>query len=619
MSTITGSTDEAVYKIEKFLGLNENPDGDTKLKLGEAVTCRNWKVTRDNNLQRRPGTKTLFDFGGEVKGMWTGYIDNEFHFLVAANEHLYDVDVDDAVSHDLGYIDTTNRVNFFPFSNIVYILNGVEYMQYDGIALTYVKGYRPLVITNRTPDASSSSLLEEVNKLNGLRRLWFTGDGKSTKFVLPVDTMITSVDYLMWTSSGDYIDPSEYTVTLNGNDTGNYEYYITMNEAPGDVTNVLEVGYSVGVNYRYEVTGMTNAEMFLGSQDNCVFIYGNGTNEAFYSGIDYDGKPRADYFPDLNEMAVADANTPITSLIRHYSQLICYKSHSAYTVQYGLITLADSSQEYGFYVTPINRAIGNEALGQVRLVLNSPYTLHGNELYEWKNTSSYSSNLTVDERQARRISDKIYNTLRGFDFEKCYCYDDNDNQEYYICYGDTMLVQNYAVNAWYTYTGITANCLANIDDKLFIGTNDGRVLGMASNYYNDDGQYIEAYWESGSMDFGKNYMRKMMSQMWLGIKPEPVGQVYVTVETDKKSIYTEKVVVSDVATFGKFNFARFSFNTNRKPQMKKLKIKAKKFAFMKLVLRSPSRDESKIQQDDYTTAATVLVAQMRVRTTGYVK
>ena len=43
MAKILGSDDVKVYKIQKFLGLNESPDGDTQLKLGEASEIRNWK------------------------------------------------------------------------------------------------------------------------------------------------------------------------------------------------------------------------------------------------------------------------------------------------------------------------------------------------------------------------------------------------------------------------------------------------------------------------------------------------------------------------------------------------------------------------------------------------
>ena len=55
MAQIQGKTDEKIYRILEWKGLNENPDGDSKLALGESPVMRNWKVTKDGNLQRRPG------------------------------------------------------------------------------------------------------------------------------------------------------------------------------------------------------------------------------------------------------------------------------------------------------------------------------------------------------------------------------------------------------------------------------------------------------------------------------------------------------------------------------------------------------------------------------------
>ena len=986
MSTIRATTGEAVYKIERFLGLNENPDGDTKLKLGEASQCRNWKVTRDLNLQRRPGTKTLYTFSeSPVMGLWYGKVNGKDTGLAASGGHMWKWYEDDYLEepYDLGKIDTTNRVNFFAYSGIVYILNGVDYYEYDGTRFGPVIGYRPLVVMSRTPDGSSSNLLEEVNKLNGIRRVWFSPDGKTGTFTLP-ETDLVSIDYVKLNADGSYINPKTYTrdrlhgivefigneeltgdgttakfalgnervatavatiegtevtvklnqddntltfidppaegavilvtesttkeekfygdgvkesfnltnagitgvtvtvdgeaaspvfddnkivfgaseiddtethkgdgtkkdfylwkenvtsvtatvngtatecefdetekrctfttapannskilfterrlttnapgikeETFNGDDskktfqltTDNIAYVsvtstktetpthsasadtitfstapvagaeiivtetqpndaedkteyfhgdgstkvfylantdttavtvkvktnisptfdksklqITFSEAPktgelltvkelcsveivvtetieetetftGDGetaeyrvmyptytitstvdgvaveqsydeetgtitytkapaneavislaetlapergTNTIEIGYTAAGTYRNDVAKMTNAELFLGSQDNAVFLYGNGTNEAIYSGIDYDGKPRADYFPDLNEMAVADKNTPITSMVRHYSQMICFKSNSVYSVHFGTITTALGQTEYGFYVTPINRSVGNEALGQVQIVNNSPYVLHGKNLYEWRNTSSYSSNLTIDERQAKTISNRIFSTLGSFDFSKCYCFDDNNEHEYYICFEDKQLVYNYDADAWYVYTGWHVNTMCNTDDKLLYGSDDGKIYEISEDYLNDDGVAIDSFWESGSIDFGKNYMRKLMTELWVSFKPEERSYVLVTVQTNKKSEYTEKEITHYLSTFDHMNFASFSFKVNRKPQVKKLKIKAKKFAFLKLIFRS---------KDLYTTA-TILSADPKIRETGYMK
>lgn len=605
MSTIKATSNEAVYKIEKFLGLNENPDGDVKLKLGEASVCRNWRVTRDRNLQRRPGFHTKINLGtsAPVTGLWYGNINGSEIGLAASGGHMWKFYEDGYLDEvkDLGQLETSGFVNFFAYNNIVYILNGEEYYSYDGVKFGIVKGYRPLVATSLTPAGAEGTLLEEVNKLNGMRRVWYSPDGTSTTFQLPESDLL-SVDYVKINQTGKFMNPSLYSFNR-------FDGTVTFTTAPERGVDTIEIGYSAPSTYRNDVCKMTNAELFLGAQDNAVFLYGNGTNEAVYSGLDYNGIPRADYFPDLNEMAVADNNTPITGMVRHYSQLICFKTNSAYSVQFGMIYDADSNAHWGFYVKPINKQIGNTALGQVRLVLNSPFTLHGKDLYEWHNTSSYSSNLSVDERQAKRASDRIFSTLGSFDFNKCYCYDDNDNQEYYIWCGAKALVYNYAADAWYTYTGPSVKSMCNIEDDVLFGTEVGTICELAEEYLNDDGVAVDSYWESGSIDFGKAYMRKMMTEVWVGIKPQERSFVTVTVMTNKKPDYTEKDVVSNLSTFWHMNFADFSFLVNRKPQVKKLKIKAKKFAFLKFVLKS---------KDLYNTA-TVLLIDPKIRETGYMK
>lgn len=1151
MSTIRSTNNVGIYKIQKFLGLNEAPDGDSLLKLGEASSCRNWMITRDRNLKRRPGTHTVYTLANNapVQGLWYGNINGVRTGLAACNGHLYKFfDEFDYLEtpYDLGEFDTTGRVNFFAYNNIVYILNGDEYMQYDGVSFKAVTGYVPIVAVSRTPNGSSSTLLEEVNKLSPMRKVWFSPDGEDNVFLLP-EKDILSVHYVKNLSSGEYIDPSTYnvdringtvtfgdiekivydgsetyelsdeniydvgsievngvvpttsydvdyslvvfdtapdygqtvvvetgnkfveeftgdgettefalqnkeldtvevtvdgekkyeysfyenhfmednstflqflytpelgalvditseetakktdTITITANTasktvpginlgkdidhievvdfttgealeeisgleltyapypekveidedvfkakmvelgidgasaidrgTGNhnaYFYYnsaheswvfarsafgnassvidvsssskmatytmsasvynsrtllctelsnvvsrtlmegrdfnlststsgdnitltlmfektffeyaneiqttaagtyqlslnfltlngegycnledfgitynpnvnllssgdlihvkytrnfaayrggdyhtddvtvyikpngtivktntkftvtqfykgsyntkrffgrtnqtyvssntipyitafsgvtnateilqdkvtvlvdsipipltaeytyannkITFSEAPaenalivveetreplhvefkcdgveatfdigyvgaqsvsisldekdipigarfsydsesnaitildttglntGDTItvkgknppprgiNVIEICYSAGMAFQQSVNKMTNAEVFLGVQDNAVFLYGDGSNKAFYSGIDYNGKPRADYFPDLNEMAVADTNTPITGMVRHYSKLLCFKSGSAYSVQYGIISTATGANEFGFYITPINKRIGNSALGQVQLILNSPYTLFGNELYEWKNTSSYSSNLSIDERQAKRISDRIHATLKDFDMSKCYCYDDNDNQEYYIWCDDKALVYNYAVDAWYQYAGIAVNAMCNLEDDVLLGTSDGRICKLSDEYLNDDGEAFDCYWESGSMDFGSAYMRKLMSEVWVSMKPEGDYSVRLTAMTDKKLAFTEKEITGTATN-------------NETPIVKKLKIKAKKFAYLKLILKADQVDK----------AATVLAIDPKVRETGYAK
>lgn len=605
MARISGGSSERIYQIKAWLGLNENPDGDTKLKLGEASAMKNFAVTRDGNLRRRAGTKSLLTMaaGQPVRGLWNGFVKGREYLIGACGGkiwRLWDDETGSFQAVELGSMATEREVHMFGFSDILYLINGSQYMQWDGESLGPVEGYRPLVSITVPPEGGGETL-EQINKLTGKRRCWLSPDGTGKSFLLPEKGMAT-LDYVKELKTGEELPAESYSADLSAGT-------VSFTEAPAEGVNSLEVGWTMGENFRGQVAAMAWAELYDGSQDTRVFLYGDGSNQAIYSGLDYDGRPRADYFPDLNHVAVGDENTPITGMIRHYSTLLCFKSDSAWAIRHGIVTLADGSLSPAFYTTPIHRAIGMAAPGQVRLVLNNPRTLHGSDLFQWKNSSAYGANITADERQAQRISDRIFSSLSGFELKSCLCWDDNDHQEYYICQGGRALVHNYAADAWYSYENFEASAMANLNGELYLGDHQGRLKHLSYLYKNDDGQAIEAYWESGSMSFGQDFMRKYSAQVWVGIKPESNGEVSVTVQTDRKSVYTERLVSSSLISFRNANFSRWSFISNRKPRMTRLKIKAKKFVFYKLIFASTAPD----------TTATILTADMRVRFTGYTK
>lgn len=610
MAEIKATTNEKVFPLKAFLGLNQNPDGDTKLKMGEAAAMNNFRITRDRNLQRRPGTKTILDFqtGKPVKGLWVGYVGGTEYMLGASDGKLYKL-WDDASDEfgmtEIGAVSTDKDVHIFGFENKAYILDGSSYREWDGETLAVVHGYRPLVKTNIPPDdvTDMSGLLENVNRLCKERRVWISPDGTGTVFHLPEDDL-DSVDYVLFFGDGENLTPTEdYTVDLAAGT-------VTFLQTPPQMVNAYEIGYTVKTDQRTDVERMQYSELFAGTQDTRIFLYGDGTNRTIYSGIDYNGKPRADYFPDLYEALVGDENTPITGMIRHYSSLACYKKDSAWSISASSLTLAEGLNIPAFYVTPVNKAIGLAAPGQVRLVMNSPFTLFGNDCYEWKNSSYYTSNLTRDERQAKRISDRVWATLQGYKIEQCYCYDDNDAQEYYICYDGDALIYNYAADAWSHYTHFPASSMANISEDLYIGTPDGKLKHFSSDYMDDDGEVIPAYWESGSMSFNQDYMRKYSAMAWVGVKPESNTELIITAKTDKKTCDQKTITTKAYQfDFNEFAFDTLQFDELYDPQMYREKIKAKKGVFYKLIFYNEKAG----------TRCTVLAADIRVRFTGFAK
>lgn len=645
MARIMGGGETTVVQIHAFLGLNENPDGETTLKVGEFSRMRNFRVTPDKHLQKRPGSRetgrivlhnyweqnggaellaaskdegevpeippvdpgedlpvrrpTLDPVTGETVhlfGAWHGVVGGRAHTLANYDGVVYDIDPTGAEPPaEVGEC-AAARTSFFPFNDKVYLLDGKHYMAWDGgtDGFSEVEGYVPLVQTATTPGGAGTRL-ENVNRLSGKRRVEFSPDGKADTFQLPEKGV-------------DRIE----RVTLNGEDAGEYTVdwsagTVTLAEVPEEGTNTLEIVYRKGEGARGEVAGMRYAEFFNGSTDARVFLYGDGSNRAIYSGVEYpSGKPSAEYFPDLFEVAVGESNTPLTALVRHYSRLMAYKPGSAWVITAGGLTTESGRYAAAFYVGPVNRQLGNEAMGQVKLLENDPLTMDGGVVYQWRNANGYISN---SENNAKRISDRVHATLRGFDVAHLKTYNVRQDREFWFLYGNDALLYNYANDTWYFYKDLPFHEILEIGGQVYGFGNDGGIYHFDRAYRSDDEKVIDCYAETGAMDFGRDWQLKYSPMLFVAIRPEHNARIYVTVESNRRGDYPDKLVSANLSTLAHVDFAHFSFITNRKPQVRRLKLKVKKAAFYQIIYKSA----------DKTSTGTVIETDVRLRYAGVVK
>lgn len=615
MAQITAKDNSSILKIKSFLGLNENPDGDTTLKVGEMAEMRNFRVTQDKHLQIRPGSKTLLSLadalsalsegtaGGEsetrVYGVWRGIAGASEHILAVYGGHIWDIDAEIGSASGKGTC-PDGEAHFFGFGGKVYLLAGGEYKSWDGGSETSfetVEGYVPLIQTATTPKGEGT-LVENVNRLTGKRRVQFSPDGTAKVFQLP-EKDINEVSSVK--SGGEPV--TDCTMDLkNGT--------VTFTAAPAAGTNTVEIEYRKGDGARSEVTGMKYSELFNGATDTRVFLYGDGTNRTIYSGVPYDtGKASAEYFPDLYEVAVGESNTPLTALVRHYSRLMAFKTDSAWTIMHGEISLADDTSTAAFYVQPVNRQFGNEAPGQVMLLENNPLTLDAGSVYQWRSGSNYASYISNNENNAKRISDRVAATLKSFDLPKVRTANIKSDHEYWFLFGRRALILNYANDAWYLYEGLPFDRVLEWNGTVLGFADDGKVLEFSHKYRNDDGAAIDCYAATGAMDFDKDWLLKYSPMIFVAMQPASNARISVTVETNRRSDYPDKVVAYNLATFLHVDFNHFSFATSRKPQVKKVKIKVKKATFYRLIFKSNSASAT----------ATVIETDIRLRYAGNVK
>lgn len=611
MARILAGNDTSILQIRRFLGLNENPDGDTVLKQGELAQMKNFRITRDNHLQIRPGTKTLASLadalsaaGGDAEtailcGVWCGIAGGASHILAAYGGHIWEVDPETGTVSDRG-LSEQDETTFFGFGGKVYALNGHEYLCWDGAADTQfqtVDGYVPLVQTATTPQGEGTQL-EPLNRLTNKRRVQFSPDGTAKTFHLPETDIDAVVRVLL---NGEEV--SDYTSTVA-------KGTVALTSVPTAGVNTLEVTYTKGADNRSEVAGMRYSELFNGSTDTRVFLYGDGSNRAVYSGIPFDtGQAGADYFPALYEVAVGEANTPLTALVRHYSRLMAYKTNSAWVIQYGSITLEDGNTTPAFYVQPVNRQLGNEVPGQVKLVENSPLTLDAGGVYQWRSTDPHSGYISSNESNAKRISDRVDLSLRELTADGMHTFNLKREHEFWFLSGGKALIMNYANDTWYRYEGLPFDHLVEADTRTIGFCDDGRVVGFSRAYRNDDGVAIDCYAATGAMDFDRDWLLKYSPMLFVAMQPEEGARLTVTVDTNRRSDYPDKLLAYNLATYSHVNYAHFSYRTNRKPQVERVKMKVKKATFYRLIFKSNSASAT----------ATVIQADVKLRYAGSVK
>ncbi len=586
------SNRESLFRIHSFSGLNESPSGDAELNYGEAAECRNFRVTREGSLQVRPGSKTLWRFNGPVEGIWQGRVGDRPAKVAAAGGRLWRLGAPGEME-DLGNIGE-GRCRFFGFGRKLYILTGKRYLVWSGYGqVTDVAGYRPVVVVS-AGHSGGGTTLEAVNRLNGLRRGFFSPAGGSQKaFTLP-EKNLSSVDYVRRRSDGENL---KFTANL---ETGT----VTLTTAPTAGTNTLEIGWTKGGGTRGEVARCGCFELYSGLTDNRVFLYGGGDNRAFYSGVDYDGNATAEYFPDGNVLKAGSDNTPITGMIRHHSKLLVFKPDGTFSVQTGVAALPSGEEIPAFYLVPLQREMGNDAVGQVTLVDNDPRTLWGGGVYTWRSASNYGS---MDERVAQRISQRVEESLREMELSKAVVFDDENGREWYVSQGGVTLIHNYARDCWYRYEGLAPRCFAAMDGEVYFGTEGGELKRLSRVYRNDDGAPIDALWRSGSMSMDKAHRRKWGKYLWVGLKPEGGAAVTVATRTDVRTASPKAMARASLMSYGHINYSHWSYVTNHQPRVKRLKPWSGPGSFEQLVLESNSASDT----------ATVLTLEGTVRIGRY--
>ena len=589
--------------INKFLGLNLSNTGDTQIKLGESGNMNNFYITNDYKLRKMYGYKSFWNFETPIKGMYSAILNNIHYLLVATNGKLYyflsdelddEEDWNNLESHLIGNIGTGD-CSFFTFDNKIYILCG-KYMSWDGTTLKEVEGYIPKVFIS-TPPAGGGTEYEDINLLTGKKYMTFNGDGTSTVYQLAqknIDSVDkVEVDGVVKTAGTDY------TVDLtNGT--------VTFTTAPSNNMDNVYIWWDKNDGSRHFIEKMKFGTIFGGDVDTRVFLYGNPDerNRIRYSGVELDdthSKPSVEYFPTFYQADIGPKNFAVTDLTRQYDRLlITTNKPEAYYLTLGTVELDEDTVTTGVQTFPLNEAHGNIAMGQGQVINNDPVTIENGSIIRWKATN------VRDERNMSDISQKIKLDLVDINLVNMKTLDHPSDNQLWLAINNKIYIYNYYND---TYSRITladeVSYLCDLDNVVYMSTDQGKVIRFGEEFDDFDGTIINSKWEMDFYDFETPYLRKTMKKLWVLMQPQAKASAEIGYISNRNESPIKKEIEYSLVFFEDVDFSDFSFQVSNNPQPFRLKLKAKKFTNLKIIIENNKK-----------TDCTILALSLRVETGG---
>lgn len=407
---------------------------------------------------------------------------------------------------------------FFVYNNILYIKDGINYLQYDGTTLKDVEAYIPTTSISRTP-AGGGTIYQDVNMLSNYRKNTFVADG-------------TSTDYYVDSPTIDGV----YEVKVNGT-TKTYQTDYTYTEGTGCISFTTAPTIpdtdgqdNVEITYRKVVAGYADRILkctLLCVFDNRVFFSGNQDypNVVWHSSLDDPG-----YVSDLDYYNEGLDLAQVKALVAGNNALWVFKepSQANTTVFYHVPTI-DSQYGKIYPNSHSGISIGCIATG---VNFNDDICFFSNRGLE-----GISGDITSEQVIAHRssfidnklLSENNYSRMIVDEWEG-YLLVCIDNKIYLA---DSRQVTNvngaYEYDWYYWELSKNITCLSVRNGVLYIGSVDG--IYTLTNTTNE----VENYWITPLDNFGYGNYQKITNKR--GCVIECAGEeINVSVKTNKDAM-----------------------------------------------------------------------------------
>ena len=304
-----------IQKYRNFRGVDFTDKSTGESRSPDALNM--WKDYRTlgKQIETRPDLELQLTFSNAIFGLFFYTINQVDHLIIHCGTSLidYNPETKEAVTIKDEGMNPAKSTHFI-YNNILFILDGINYLEYDGETLKDVVGTIPLTTIARKPSGGGTQY-QDINLLSDYRKNGFWGDGESTEYHLD-SREIDSTDVKVWIND-ELQDRSTYEVdAVNGIIT----FATAPEKAPDEDNVVIQYKKAIPENTK-KIKRCKLSCMF----DNRVFFGGNPNypNSIFWCSYN---DPR--YISDMNYALEGTDIAQIKSMVAGNNALWVFKEGS---------------------------------------------------------------------------------------------------------------------------------------------------------------------------------------------------------------------------------------------------------------------------------------------------
>lgn len=269
------------------------------------------------SIETRPDIVLFKELKNTVYGLFFYTINQVDHMIIHCGVSLYDYNMKTEKLKTIKEKGMNIRKSqSFIYRNILYIKDGLNYLQYDGETCKEVIGYIPITTIGKAPSGGGTTN-QEVNLLTGVRENSFCADGESTEYVLDASELDAGYQEKV------FINNVEKTEGFTVDKVSGKVNFTTAPEKPltdGQDNVVIRFSKTIPGN-RDKINKCTILEVF----DNRVFFSGNQDypNTVFHTMLD---EPK--YCSDLDYYNEGADISPVRGMVAGNNALWVIKEPS---------------------------------------------------------------------------------------------------------------------------------------------------------------------------------------------------------------------------------------------------------------------------------------------------